>query len=309
MKGHFLACACALFDVDDLDDPLILPPGIHQASVAEKLAYIKKISRMVVERCSLIDGSLTSGKVVDKEDGVYNDARVLCHYGSLVMELRDAWQEGDGQRVLRCWKLFLPHFKVAGCTKYSLEALKLQIDSGITSSPNLAHQIIHHRFVNLRGGLGNNLPCDLYNEFVNKLLKQIIRNMGSNLTETALQRAAQSVTSLNQICQRFDTQSRVPCRTTAHSTRSDKDDVKKVVSVVLRNKLLVEVGHREHRAFKNMKLNPLHKWDVKKSEEWIEEKLKEYQKFRGNYSSEVSESEIEYSEVECLMEENPYYDP
>ena len=76
-------------------------------------------------------------------------------------------------------------------------------------------------------------------------------------------------------------------------------------SIVLRNKLLVEIGHREHRCFQNLKLNPLHKWDVKKSEEWIRGKIREYQKFRGNYCSEVSESEIEWWDiVEYLLEEN-----
>ena len=88
-------------------------------------------------------------------------------------------------------------------------------------------------------------------------------------------------------------------------TRPDKKDVKKVVSIVLRNKLLVEIGHREHRSFQNFKLNPLHKWDVKKSEEWIRVKIRKYQKFRGNHCSEVSESEIEWWDiVEYLLEEN-----
>ena len=260
VKGHFLACACDLFGVSSLEESLVLPPGIESSSAAEKLAFIMKISRMVVERCSLIEGCLTNETVVDIDDGVYNYARTLCHYGSLVMEFRDAWQEGDGERVLRCWKLFLPHFKAAGCTKYSLEALKLQIHSRITCSPNLAHQIIWNRFVNVRGGAGNKIPCDLFNEHINKQLKCIISNMGSNLTESALQRAARSVTSLHRICETFDIQSGVPCRTTAHGTRPDKIDVKKVVSIVLRNKLLVEVGNREHRSFRSMKLNPLHKW-------------------------------------------------
>ena len=80
---------------------------------------------MVVERCSLIESSLTEDSRVDKQDGVYNYAKILYHYGSLAMEFRDAWREGDGERVLRCWKLFLPHFKQAGCTKYSLEAFRL----------------------------------------------------------------------------------------------------------------------------------------------------------------------------------------
>ena len=106
-------------------------------------------------------------RLSDKEDGVYNYARILCHFGSLVMELRDAWQEGDGQRVFfGVGKLFLPHFKAAGCTKYSLETLKLQIHSGITCSPNLAHQITWNQFVNVRGVAGNNIPCDLFNEHI-----------------------------------------------------------------------------------------------------------------------------------------------
>lgn len=152
--------------------------------------------------------------------------------------------------IIRCWKLFLPHFKVAGCTKYSLEALKLHMQTNIIFSPNLAHQVTWNRFVNVRGGAGNNIPCDLFNEHVNKLLKYIIRNMGSNLTEAALQRAARSVTTLHRICERFDDQSGVPRRTTAHSTRSDSDDVKKVVDIVLKNKLLVDMGSREHRSYK-----------------------------------------------------------
>ena len=247
VKGHFLSSACSLFGVSSLDTPPILPPGTHTASAAEKLAIIMKISWMVVEHCSLIEGSLTNEAVVDKEDGVYNYARILCHFGSLVMELRDAWQERDGQVL----ETVSTSFKAAGYTKYSLEALKLQIHSGIICSPNIAHQITWNRFVNVRGGAATNIPCDLFNKHINKQLKYIITNMGSNLTESALQRAAWSVTSLHQICEKFDIQSGVPCRTTAHSTRPDKEDVKKVVSIVLRNKLLVEIGHREHRSFQN----------------------------------------------------------
>ena len=175
----------------------------------------------------------------------------------------------------------MPHFKTAGCTKYSLEALKLQFQSTITSSPNLV-QITWNRFVNVKGGAGNNIPCDLLNEHVTKQLKYIICNMGSNSTETALQRTARSVTSLCHICERFDAQSGVPCRTTAHSTRSDNDDTKKVVGIVLQNKLLENIGHREHKSFPGMKWNPLCKWDVKKCEDWIGTKIKEHQKFRGN---------------------------
>ncbi len=73
--------------------------------------------------------------------------------------------------------------------------------------------------------------------------------MGPNLTEAALQRAVRSVSSLHAICQRFDAVSGVPCITTAHSTRSDMDDVKKTVAVVLQNKLLEQMKSRKHKSF------------------------------------------------------------
>ena len=62
-----------------------------------------KISRMAVERCSLIEGCLTNVTVVDIDDGVYNYACTLCHYSSLVMEFRDAWQEGGSFGVGNCF--------------------------------------------------------------------------------------------------------------------------------------------------------------------------------------------------------------
>ena len=293
VKGHYLACACEIFGVSQIDEQLVLPNGILKASDPEKLAFISKIASMVVERCSLIESSLTEDSRVHKQDGVYNYAKILCHYGSLAMEFRDAWHEGDGERVLRCWKLFLPHFKQAGCTKYSLEAFRLQLQSGITYSPNLANQVVWHRFVNVKSGAGNNIPCDLFNEHINKQLKYIISNMGSNLTEGSLQRAARSVTALHQIYANFDAQSGVPTRTTAHSTRSDKGDVKKVVSTVLKNKLLAELCNREHKCFKEMKPDPLYKWNVNGTKEWITRKIKEYQKNNGRLRIEASENDIE----------------
>ena len=81
------------------------------------------------------------------------------------------------------------------------------------------------------GGAGNNIPCDLFNEHINKQLKYIIGNMGSNLTEGSLQRTARSVAALHQIYANFDAYS---TRTTAHSMLSDKGGVKKVVSTILK---------------------------------------------------------------------------
>ena len=95
------------------------------------------------------------------------------------------------------------------------KCLQLQMAS---LPPYLSNQI--NRFANTHGGLGRNIPCDLFNEHVNKLFKEIITNMGANLSEKCLQRAARAVTTLHQICTNFDKQSGVPVCTNAHSSRS-----------------------------------------------------------------------------------------
>lgn len=50
----------------------------------------------------------------------------------MAIDFYDTWQEGDGARLLRCWKFFLPYFKDDGRTKYALEAFKL-----ITQTSNI----------------------------------------------------------------------------------------------------------------------------------------------------------------------------
>ena len=83
----------------------------------------------------------------------------------------NVWADSDGetQRIVWCWKLFLPHFKVSRCSKYSLEELRLQIQLQVLS-PNLAHQLRRHRFVNTRGGM-----VHVIFEHVNKLVKTFIQ--------------------------------------------------------------------------------------------------------------------------------------
>ena len=291
VTGHFLACACQLLGITKLNSHIQLPPCINESSPDQQRTYVRQLATQVVEKCTLIEHAFTDEKVVDLGDHVYNYARVLCHFGALVMEFTDAWAEGDSERIFRCWRLFLPHFKVKNHTKYALEALRLQFQVTAVLSPQLAHQILWDRFVNTRGGLGHNIPCDLYNEHVNKMLKHIITSMGSNLTEAALQRAARSVSMLQEICRKFDKESEVAIGIHAHSTRSDVQDVAKVTSVVISNNLLQVSSGRAHSAYRTIKLDPLWNWDKKKTKEWIDKKKKDFRKFSGAMKGEGDESD------------------
>ena len=74
---------------------------------------------------------LTSSPVInskfseDDRDGMLAYQEALFEYGMLVVNFWDAVAEGDGERILRCWKFFLMYLKHQGgsATKYSLEVL------------------------------------------------------------------------------------------------------------------------------------------------------------------------------------------
>ena len=281
VKGHWVACACEILGISDVEGPVNFPRGIYNEQQDKQQEYVESIARKVVERLTLVESAfIIPGEIEDTQDTCYNYARVLCHYGSLVMEFRDAWGEGDGERVLRCWKLFLPHFKAAGRTKYSLAAFNIHLQTNATLSPNAAHQVTWHRFVNTKGRIGQNIPCDLHNEHINKQVKYFIQNMGSNLTEASLRRAARSVSTLHSVCESYDSQSGVPHGTTAHSTRPDTVDVVKVVDTVLDNNILKPTPGRKHSMFPKLHLDPLHKWDIDQTKIWIERKKKEHVMYR-----------------------------
>lgn len=303
-KGHWLACACSILGINNMDEALHILELVLKATNDQKLFFIRSIAREVVERATLVENAFFPSQATNNTaDRVYNYARVLCHYGSLVAEFRDGWAEGDGERMMRCWRLFLPHFKASGCSKYALEALRIQFQLQVLS-PNLAHQVKWHRFMNTRGGMGMNIPCDLYNEHVNKQVKTVIQNMGSNLTEQALKQAVRCISPLHTACKGFDAATNVPIISSQHTRKSDAEDIRKVVISVLRRRLLEVVGPRKHQCFPNMESNPLDHWDHTDTIKWIKEKKREYGKYKGRYREREQDdfdSEEESSDEETQL--------
>ena len=53
------------------------------------------------------------------------------------MEFRDPWGQGDGERGIHCWKLFMTHFPNADSTKYSIAAFNVLFQTHTTLFPNV----------------------------------------------------------------------------------------------------------------------------------------------------------------------------
>ena len=98
---------------------------------------------------------------------------VLC-LTLLYMEFNDAIKEGDGSRVLRCWKFLLLVFRASRRTNYSIEALNFLLRIFYLLPQRLPQQLMWSRFVNTTGKPGCNIPCDLFMEHLNRACKTSI---------------------------------------------------------------------------------------------------------------------------------------
>ncbi len=55
-----------------------------------------------------------------------------------------------------------------------------------------------------------------------------------------------------------------------------------VVKVVMDSKCLHIIPNRDHSNFKEMKLNPLHKFKRDEFDLWVRSKMKQYDKYKGH---------------------------
>ena len=68
-------------------------------------------------------------------DNVYNYASAVLNDVLLQLEFKDAIREGDGDRILRCWKVLLLYYRSANRINYSAEAFDLTSKVNAIASP------------------------------------------------------------------------------------------------------------------------------------------------------------------------------
>ena len=134
-----------------------------------------------------------SNDASQKDDNVQAYARELLMLGLIYNEFSDGIREGDGERVIRCWKFLMLIFKAAQRKNYSCEAFALLAQIKFILSPRLSQQLTWSRFINTRGGKGHNIPCDLYMEHLNRVLKDGIKGLGANKSERAITRLGKCI--------------------------------------------------------------------------------------------------------------------
>ena len=70
--------------------------------------------------------------------------------------------------------------------------------------PSAAFTLIWERFVNTRGIRGHNISMDLHLEHLNNFLKELLRDLRSNLNEENADRVSKAVNNLSIIVKNFE---------------------------------------------------------------------------------------------------------
>ena len=147
-------------------------------------------SSMALER-ELENSSASS--TPSREDYIYNYACVRLSLGMLIRDFNDAVREGDGVRSLRCRKFLLLIYKANKHHKYAFAALHRIARTISLLTPQQAKRLVWNRIVNNRGGEGRNISLDLSLEYRVHLLKELLANLGVNLTIPAAERCSKAL--------------------------------------------------------------------------------------------------------------------
>ena len=113
-------------------------------------------------------------------------------------------RKGDGERLLRCWRYLLPICKSADRRNFAIEVIKMLCQYEFELPPQQAQELIWSRFISTHASPGHNIPEDLHQEHLNRVIKDAIRDLGANKTEVAKVRAGKALGTLDPVLRKFD---------------------------------------------------------------------------------------------------------
>ncbi len=195
----------------------------------------------------------------------------------VILNFFDAVSEGDGQRVVRCWKFMLPYLKHDGARsrKYAFEALFIFCQIYAILSPREAHRLIWNRFHKNKTGHGGNISLDLALEHYNNLLKTIVKHLRPIATNPkVLERYCKALTINKTLLPNFDSSCGVIRRSGKHVEANVSNDLLKIVKELMKNEAFVLKPGRSYQSFAGMDATLLKNFSVHDMYQWIDEHKK-----------------------------------
>jgi hypothetical protein len=205
-------------------------------------------------------------------DDMYNYQSSLMEYLMLINNFQDAISEGDGERIIQCWKFFLPYLKADGASsrKYSLEGLHLLIQVYCTLSKRDAYRLMWNRSVKAKTGLGGNIPLDLALEHYIRIIKVLRRKLGPNQTNPhIMQRYVKALVVNKKLVDNFDNMSETLKASGKHVKKAAREDKMKIVKELMDEKAFTHTKNRRYTYYHQCKDSLLADFNIHEYYTWI----------------------------------------
>lgn len=92
------------------------------------------------------------------QDHIKQHSEARLGFSFFLLNMMDAVKEGDGERLMRLYKVALLFYKAYGHSQYAYSTLLLTLPLNATLSRRMAHSLRWNRSWNGRGGIGKNIP-------------------------------------------------------------------------------------------------------------------------------------------------------
>ena len=199
VKCHILCAAMRYLQMDSLDSFPVDHDQWDFGTKEDRQCKLFSIASAIAS--AYFNLSICSRDTNENQDHVHEYAKEVLSLGLLYMEFRDAIKEGDGNRVMNCWKYFMLIFKKTGHRNYAIESFNTLAQCEWLLPPRQANQL---QYSNVHGLPGHNISCDLYMEHLNKLMKSCIQHLGANKTGSNIQRIGKCINAIDEILTSFD---------------------------------------------------------------------------------------------------------
>ena len=194
--------------------------------------------------------------------------------GLLWQGFHDAIRCGDGDRILVYWKFLIVIFKKEHHHNYAKEGFLLLGQSLLSSARKVAKLKWCHT-VNTHGRAGKNIPVDLHMEHLNRKLKDMMHNLGSNITPESVQRMSKALGAVSDICSNFEETTNISAESNFHSRPSLEKDLVQIQEQLEKEQVFEIKQYREHQGFKKYKpLLSSVNWKLMK--DWVKERILDY---------------------------------
>ena len=274
VRSHIVVAALEKLQMSSIDttpseDVLNTPQELWMLPLSQRKQVLNTVCLDIID--SVVEFSFNN-HTSQCDDQVFSYAQQIISLGCFYLEFCDGVKEGDGERVLRCWKYLLPIFLASGRTNYSREAVNLLYQLQYALSPRLSYEVMYTRFINVHGHQGKNIPADLHMEHLNKLAKDAIKGLRSNKTEKAIVRVGRALGTIFPVLLNFDEENNITLPSGAHNVSSCKKDLVILTGALKQSKNFQQIHGRSHSTFPRPR-NVLHNKGKDETVQWVSERV------------------------------------